>query len=364
MISFSPSEEQQMMINLVRKFAVDEMRKIYRQCDERGQIPSDIINTAWEMGFVSSCIPSEHGGLGEKSSAVTGALIAEELAWGDLSMTMHMLCPYLAVLPIVEMGTQEQKERFLPAFCDTAFRTGSAALLEPRVNFDPSALTTTATRNDGHYVLNGRKCFVPLAAQADPLLVYADDNGLTQAFFIGRGASGLEIGEREKNMGIKALATYEVSLNQCQVLAEDRLGGEKGADFNRLLNRSRVALAAMAVGVAKAAFEYSRDYAKTRIAFGEPIASRQAIAFMLAEMAIEIDATRFMNWEAAWKLDRNEDATKEASLTKTYADDMALNVTDRAVQILGGHGYVREHPVELWLRNARGFASFDGMAMV
>ena len=364
MISFSPSEEQQMMINLVRQFAAGEMRKIYRQCDEKGQIPSEIINTAWEMGFVSSCIPSEHGGLGEKSSAVTGALIAEELAWGDLSMTMHMLCPYLAVLPIVEMGTQEQKERFLPVFCETAFKTGTGALIEPRLNFDPSALITTATRDDGRYILNGRKCFVPLAAGADPLLVYASDNGQTQAFFIERGASGVEIGEREKNMGIKALATYEVNFNQCRVRAGDRLGGEKGADFNRLLNRSRVALAAMAVGVARAAFEYSRDYAKTRIAFGEPIASRQAIAFMLAEMAIEIDATRFMNWEAAWKLDRNEDATKEASLTKMYADDMALNVTDRAVQILGGHGYVREHPVELWLRNARGFATFDGMAMV
>jgi len=125
-----------------------------------------------------------------------------------------------------------------------------------------------------------------------------------------------------------------------------------------------VALSAMAVGVARAAFEYARDYAKERHAFGEPIAARQAIAFMLAEMAIEIDATRLMAWEAAWKLDRGEDATKEASLAKMYADDAVLSVTDRAVQILGGHGYIRDHPVELWLRNGRGFATFDGMAIV
>ena len=125
-----------------------------------------------------------------------------------------------------------------------------------------------------------------------------------------------------------------------------------------------MALSAMAVGVAKAAFEYSRDYARERVAFGEPISSRQTIAFMLAEMAIEIDATRLMTWEAAWKLDRNEEATKEASLVKSYADDMVIMVTDRAVQILGGHGYVREHPVELWLRNGRGFAAFDCMAIV
>jgi len=130
------------------------------------------------------------------------------------------------------------------------------------------------------------------------------------------------------------------------------------------MNCSRVALATMAVGVARAAFEYSRDYAKTRIAFGEPIASRQAIAFMVAEMAIEIDATRLMAWEAAWMLDKKKDATKEASLVKNYADDMVMKVTDWAVQILGGHGYIREHPVELWFRNGRGFTTFDGMAIV
>jgi len=364
MISFSPTEDQKMMISLVKQFAVDEMRKVYRQCDETGQIPSEIVNTAWDMGLISSCIPSVLGGLGEQGSAVTGALIAEELAWGDLAMTMHMLCPYLAVYPVVEMGTDEQAAKFLPPFCETRYRTGTGALIEPRFDFDPFSLTTTATKNNGHYVLNGRKCFVPLASDADPFVVYANESGKTQAFLVERGTPGLEIGEREKNMGIKALATYEVNLDGCRVPAGNRLGGERGCDFGRLLNRSKVALTAMAVGVGKAAFEYSRDYAKTRIAFGEPIASRQAIAFMLADMAIEIDATRFMNWEAAWKLDRKEEATKEASLTKVYADDMAVNVADRAVQILGGHGYIREHPVELWLRNARGFATFDGMAMV
>jgi acyl-CoA dehydrogenase len=165
-------------------------------------------------------------------------------------------------------------------------------------------------------------------------------------------------------MGIKALATYELSLKNCRVPKENRLGGKKGCDFVRIMNRSQVALSAMAVGVARASFEYSRDYAKERVAFGEPIAARQAIAFMLAEMAIEIDATRLMVWEAAWKLDRNEAECKEASVVKMYSDDMVLMVTDRAVQILGGHGYIREHPVELWLRNGRGFATFDGMAIV
>jgi acyl-CoA dehydrogenase len=316
------------------------------------------------MGLVSSGIPEEYGGPGGEHSAVTGALLAEELAWGDLSMAMHILCPALVVYPILEMGTEEQKKKYLPAFCEDKFKAASAALIEPRFEFDPSSLTTTANLKDGSYALKGQKCYVPLAADADPLLVYAALKGNSCCYIVEKGTKGLEIGEREKNMGIRALATYELSLKNCSVSKENRLGGDKGFDFARILNCSRVALSAMAVGVARAAFEYSRDYAKERFAFGEPIASRQAIAFMLAEMAIEVDAARLMTWEAGWKLDRKEEATKEASLVKAYADDMVLMVTDRAVQILGGHGYIREHPVELWLRNGRGFATFDGMAIV
>lgn len=364
MISFSPSEEQQMIVNMVKQVATDEFRKVYREADESGEIPAHVVDTAWQMGFISSGIPEEHNGLGGEHSAITGSLIAEELAWGDLSMAMHSLCPALVAYPILEMGTAEQKSKYLPAFCGDKYKPATAALIEPRFNFDPCALSTTARLNGNDYVVGGGKCYVPLAADADLLLVYAAENGSTQGFILEKGASGLEIGEREKNMGVKALPTYEVTLKDCRIPRENRLGGEDGCDFNRIMNCSRVALSAMAVGVARAAFEYSRDYAKERVAFGEPIASRQTIAFMLAEMAIEVDAMRLMTWEAAWKLDRKEDATKEASLVKTYADDMVLMVTDRGVQILGGHGYIREHPVELWLRNGRGFATFDGMAIV
>jgi acyl-CoA dehydrogenase len=364
MISFTPSEDQQMIVNMVKEFVNDHVRKIYRECDESGDIPSSIIDTAWELGFIASGIPEEFQGFGGERSAVTGTLIAEELAWGDLSMAMHILCPALVATPVVEMGTEEQKKQYLPSFCGDKFKVATAALIEPRFDFDPAVLQTTAKQGNGGYVLNGEKCFVPLAADADLLLVYANDNGNTQGFIVEKGAPGLEIVEREKNMGIKALATYELTLKDCKVPKENRLGGDKGCDFGRILNLSRVALCGMAVGVARAAFEYARDYAKERYAFGEPIASRQTIAFMLAEMAINIDATRLMAWEAAWKLDRNEDATKEASLAKMYADDMAISVTNDAVQVLGGHGYIRDHPVELWFRNGRGIATFDGMAIV
>jgi len=291
MISFSPSEEQQMIINTVREFAVNEMRKLYRECDESGEIPGEIIDKAWELGLIGGSIPEKYGGFGSEHSAVTGTLVAEELAWGDLSIAMHILCPALVAFPVLEAGSEEQKEKYLSLFCGEVYKPATAALIEPRFHFDPHSLSTTARLDGGEYVLSGEKCYVPLAADADLILVYAAQDGATQGFIVERGTPGLMIGEREKNMGIKALATYELALKDCRIPKENRLGGEAGCDFDRLLNYSRVALSAMAVGVARAAYEYSLEYAKQRYAFGEPIAARQAIAFMLAEMAIEIDAT-------------------------------------------------------------------------
>src|SRR4030066_2586439 len=242
MISFSPTEEQQMIVTMVEQFADDEMRKVYRECDESGEIPARVIDTAWQLGLVSTSIPEEYGGLGGEDSAITGALIAEELTWGDLSMAMHILCPALVVYPILEMGTEEQKKKYLPAFSGEKYRTATAALIEPRFGFDPYSLTTPARPDGNGYVLNGQKCYVPLAADADLLLVYAAENGSSQGFIIEKGTKGLDIGEREKNMGIKALATYELSLKDCSVPKENRLGGDKGFDFNRVMNCSRGAL--------------------------------------------------------------------------------------------------------------------------
>lgn len=363
MISFSPSEEQKMVVSTVKQFATDVMRKKFRECDETGEIPADIINTAWELGLVISCIPEQFGGSGWDHSALTGVLMAEELAWGDLSMAMHILAPSLAILPIVEMGTEEQKKKYLPTLCGGKPAMATAAFIEPRFDFDCNELGTTVKKNGG-YTLNGEKCYVPLAPDAAFTLVYARDGNNSQCFIVDKGTKGLNIGEREKNMGIKALATYELSLKDCKVPAENKLGGDKGCDFRRLANLSRVALAALAVGVGRSSLEFSRDYARERQAFGEPIGSRQAVAFMVADMAIEVDAARLLAWEAAWKLDRKEDATREACLAKSYADTMAMLVTDYGVQVMGGHGYVRDNPVELWFRNGRGFPTFTGMAIV
>jgi len=369
MVSFQPSEEQQLIRETVAAFAHEQIRPHAREADETGTIPDDLVAQGWQLGLVQSVIPEEYGGTGDTRSAVTGALIAEELAWGDLSVALHLLAPRLVAYPVVAAGTAEQKESVLRAYTGDAFRPGSAAVMEPRVDFDLSELATTARRDNGSYILDGAKCYVPLGGDADHLLVYARSDerpgfDSVSGFLLDKGTPGLTIIEREKNMGLRGLATHEMKLEGCKVPAARRLGGEAGCDFGRLMDYSRVGLAAMAVGVARAAFEYARDYAKERHAFGMAIARKQAIAFMLAEMAIEIDASRLLTWEAAWMLDRGEPATREAYLAKNYAANMALKVTDNAVQILGGHGYIREHPVEMWLRNGRGFATFEGLVML
>jgi acyl-CoA dehydrogenase len=363
MYSFEPSEEQKMLVDATLKFAIKDLREAAHEADETGQLPQELIAKGWELGLLQASIPEEYGGFGERS-AMTMALAAEELACGDLAAAMSILVPNIFALPVLLAGSEEQKQAYLPKFCEGGYLPASAALIELRHDFRPDVLRTTASRRGDQWVLNGEKGYVPLAAQAEYLLVYAALNGQTQAFIVHKDAPGLSVGEREQNMGIHALPTYSVKLSNCSVPLADRLGGEGGHDFAPIINASRTALAAMAVGVSRSAYEYALKYAKEREAFGEPIARRQSIAFMLAEMATEIEATRLMAWEAAWLLDRGQDATREAYLAKITADDIALMCTDRAVQILGGHGYIRDHPVEMWLRNARGFPTFEGMAIV
>jgi alkylation response protein AidB-like acyl-CoA dehydrogenase len=268
------------------------------------------------------------------------------------------------VTPLVLAGTDAQKEKHLAPFVDERFAPGSAAFVEPSFRFDPRRPATTAKREGGAYVLEGSKCFVPLLEGDTPILVFATDGDGVQGFFVPRDAEGLKIQGGERNMGLLALPTAEITLSGVRVPAADRLGGEKGSDFPRLLDRARVGLAAMGVGVARAALDYSKEYAKDRTAFGVPIATKQAIAFMLAEMAIDVDAARLLVWEAAWRIDEGLDASKQVALARRTTADTALRVADCAVQILGGHGYIREHLVEQHLRNARGLSSLDLLTFV
>ena len=197
------------------------------------------------------------------------------------------------------------------------------------------------------------------------MIVYARLGDSTQGFIVTKGNPGLEVVERQKTLGIYALPVYKIKLNNLRLPKSNRLGGPDGHDFAPILDASRVALASMAVGMSRAALEYSSEYAKDRDVFGVKVAQKQAIAFMIAEMATEIEAIRLLTWEAAWMMDQAKpEASKQAYLALVGATDMAMMVTDRAVQILGGHGYIREHPVERWMRNGRGIAMLNGLAIV
>lgn len=363
MLDFTLDEDQQMLANTVGRFAQERMRKVYRDADEAEALPPEVIREGWEIGLLPTSLPENYGGFGEHS-AITGAVAVEEFAWGDLAGTLAIMSPSLVAIPVMLCGTEAQKAAYLPLFTGMEMPALTAALTEPRVQYDPHHLITSATRENGAYVLNGVKSLVPYADDAETFLVYAAEAGHTQAFLIPAGTEGLQVTGREKLMGVRALPTFGLKLEKVTIPAENKLGGEAGLDFNLILNHSRVALGAAAVGMARAGFEYARDYAKNRQQFGEPIAHRQAIAFMLANMAIDVDAARLMVWETAWLLDEGREATREAAVMKHYVDNMVLKVADRAVQTLGGYGYIREFPVELWLRNARGFATFDGLALV
>jgi alkylation response protein AidB-like acyl-CoA dehydrogenase len=316
------------------------------------------------LGFIQASIPEEYGGFGERS-VVTGALAAEEFAYGDMAGALAVLTPGLFCMPVALAGSQEQKEAYLPPIVESEWMPYTAALIEPHFDFDPNDLRTTAVEDGDDYLINGEKIYVPFADGAEAMIVYARLGDQTQGFIVGKDSAGMEVVERQKLMGIYALPVHKVVFKDVRLPKTSRLGGPEGHDFATILDASRVALAAMAVGMSRAALEYSRDYAKEREVFGVKVAQKQVIAFMIAEMATEIEAIRLLVWEAAWMIDAGkQDASKQAYLALTGATDMALMVTDRAVQILGGHGYIREHPVEMWLRNGRGIAMLNGLTIV
>ena len=365
MYSFEPTEEQNMLTEAINKYAVGDLRPAGREAEEIGELSKKLLDKGWKFGLLQASIPEKFGGFGDRS-VITGVLALEELAFGDLAFAFAIGTPGLFALPILLAGSDEQKQEFLPQIVKDNLPPFTGALIEYSFDFDPMALRTTARLTDNQYILNGQKSFVPYAKEAESIIIFACLDGQTQGFIVPMNAPGLSVfGERERLMSLNAIPLYRVDLDGVKVPDSNRLGGIIGHDFEPILASMRLAQAAAAIGVARAAFEYSRDYAKEREAFGIKIAQKQAVAFMLAEMRTEIEAVRLLTWEAAWKLDASKkDSFMEAYLASVAAMDMAMMVTDRAVQILGGHGYTREHPVEMWMRNGRGFGMFTGFAMV
>lgn len=364
MYSFEPTEEQQMLIDTVARYASTNLRPAAHDADEDGNFPISLIKKGWELGVLQASTPEIYGGFGEHSS-ITGVLATEEMAYGDLAGAYSVMAPGLFSIPILIGGSEDQKNKHLPSVVEGDWIPYTAALIEPRFDFDANDLATTAVLENGNVVITGEKTYVPFAHEAKSLIVYSSLNGKTQGFIVSTSEPGISIGNRQKMMGLNALPVYPVKLDHVTISMSNRLGGEQGHEFSTILASMWLATAAAAIGVSKAALDYAINYAKEREVFGVKVAQKQAIAFMLAEMATEIDAIRVLTWEAAWMLDTGkEEAYKEAYLAYTGAGDMAMMVTDRAVQILGGHGYIREHPVEKWMREARGFAMLNGLAII
>ena len=364
MYSFDPTEEQQMLIDAIQRYSINDLRAKAHDADEEGELPEKLVEKGWELGFLQASIPEKYGGFGERS-AVTGVLAMEEMAYGDMAGALAVSTPGLFAMPIAQVGSEEQKQTHLPAIVEGGWTPYTAALIEPHFDFDPDELRTVAKSDGGDYIISGQKVYVPYAASAEAMIVYARLDDRTQGFIVGKGAPGLEVGERQKTLGLYSLPIYKINLKGVRIPKENRLGGPEGHDFAPLLASMRLALSAVAIGMSRAALDYAIEYAKERDVFGVKVAQKQAIAFMLAEMATEIEAIRLLAWEAGWMMDTGKpEAAKQAYLSLAGAIDMTMMVTDRAVQTLGGHGYIREHPVELWMRNGRGIAMLNGLAII
>lgn len=367
MITFELTKEQTLIQKTAKEFAAGELRDIARDCDESSEIPKKVLDKAWEMGLANAAVPESYDGIGMARSVVTSALICEELGYGCASIAAAIMAPSTFIQPIIDFGTDDQKAKYLPLYSGEKFAAAAAALHEPNFTFDVTNLKTVAKQEGNEWVLNGVKRLVPFGNIANHFLVIAkmgDQTGLANigAFIVPKDAKGVAIDtEPEKTMGLKPLPKAKIILDNVIVPDDDRLGNAKGIDGRRLINTIRVANSAICVGLSKAVLDASVPYAKERVAFGEPIAKRQAIAFMLSEMHAEIESMRWMVWKAASQLDQNSDATKATTLAQHYVNKNCVIIADNGVQIFGGHGYIRDLPLEMWLRNACTLTVMEGV---
>jgi len=370
-IDFQPTEEQAQMRQLAHRFAEREIRPVAAEYEESEETPWPVMQKAAQIGLTSYQYPEEYGG-GGVPSILTACLVVEELAWGCVGIATAIVGAGLAAVPIMIAGTEEQKARYIPWFCDDEkVRLGGFALTEPEAGSDVASIRTSAVRQGDHYVLNGQKRFITHGGIADLYAIFATVDyslgyqGIT-AFIVEGNTPGLSAGKKEEKIGMRACHTGDVILEDVRVPVENRLG-EEGEGFHiamKSFEHTRPIVAALAVGVARAAYEYAFQYAQERVQFGKPIIAKQAIRFILADMAIEIDAARFLTWRAAWRADRGLPCNVQASMAKAYAADMAMRATTDAVQVLGGYGCMREYPVEKWMRDAKILQIVEGTSQI
>lgn len=366
MITFELSKEQELIVKSAKEFAAGELKEIARDCDEEDKIPAKVLDKAWEIGLANSAVPEEYEGIGMDRSAVTSVLIGEELGYACASLSTAILAPTAFINPIIDFGTEDQKKKYLPLYAGEKFEAAAVALQEPQYTFDPTDLQTKAVKKGSNWILNGEKRLVLFGSTAKHFLVIArtgKETGLSgiDAFIVPNDAKGLTINDDSATMGLKPVPFSKLNFKDCTVPEADKLGGDKGIDGRRLINCIRIANASLSVGLSKAVLDFCVPYVQERMAFGTPIGKKQIIAYTIAKMHKEIEAMRWMVWKAASQLDQNQDATKATTLACHWINKMAVRVADDGVQIFGGHGYIRDFPLEMWLRNARTLTVMDGM---
>jgi acyl-CoA dehydrogenase len=364
MAEFSLTPDQLSLQELARKFARTEMIPRAAECDRKGSFPEEVYRKGWELGLMNLNVPSEYGGSG--LGLLDQCVIVEELGYGCAGMTTSIIANCLALEPILLGATEEQKRAVLPDFC-AGYHLASFCLTEPGGGSDAGSLQTRARRDGDHYVLRGEKCFITNAPHASLYTVFATidpelrHKGIT-AFYVPREAEGLVPGKDEEKMGHRASSTSTVRFEDVRVPVGQRLGGE-GDGFAlamRTLDQTRTPIGALATGIARCAMDHAARYSRQRRTFGKPIAEHQAIQMKLAMMASEVEASRLLTWHAAWLQDQGRNATLESSIAKRYASDAAMRVTDEAIQVFGGYGYMKEYPVEKLHRDAKLTQIYEG----
>ena len=370
MIGFQLTEADRMAKQLAHDFATKEIRPAAAAFDDREEFPWEIVRAGARLGLAGQA----WGGPNVETSAFTSLVIAEELAWGCAGIAIAMLANGLAATAINVIGTDQQRQRFLPmcTALDGEAHVGALGITEAESGSDAGAMRTRAVRDGDDYVLNGAKRFITCGGIADLTVIFArEDAGSTfhgvSAFAVPKDSPGLSQGTVWKKMGIRASHTADLLLEDVRVPADHRLGPADpdfrsgGAGVLGSLMATRPWIAALAIGLARAAFEYAATYARERRQFGAPVGENQGVSFMLADMDIAIEAARLLSWKAGWLIARQRPCTfEEASKAKCFAADTAMKVTTDAVQVCGGLGFMREAPVEKWMRDAKIFQIFEG----
>lgn len=367
-MNFELSSEQKEIKDLAFKFAKNEMLPHAAHYDEKGELPFDILKKAWELGLVNTCIPVEFGGTG--FSTLDSILITESLSYGCLGMNTAIMANDLALLPIVIGGNDEQKKKFLTPFTES-YKMAAFCLTEPGNGSDAAGIKTTIKDEGDHYLVNGQKMWITNAGFADLFTVYGTyDSSLKHkgisAIVIEKDTPGIEIGKPEKKMGHSCSDTRSVTFKNVKVPKENLLGklGDGWKIAMKTLDHSRPMVAASAVGGAQCSFDYAAKYSTERNQFGKPLSGHQGIQFMLAEMAMNIEAARLLVYKSAWLLDQGQKNTQLASSAKAFSADIFMKVATDAVQIYGGYGYSREYPVEKLMRDAKLIQIYEGTSQI